>query len=114
MVISRKTKGWAALVLAVAILLGPGAKGLLQAEIDLIRLYQQRASPLVASVVTCRFDPSCSHFGLSALQEFGFWKGNLLIGGRLIKCSPIGFFWDSVGSRFWVLGSGFWVLGSGF
>ena len=99
MVISRKTKGWAVFVLAVSILLGPGAKWLLQAEIDLIRLYQ-RASPLVASVVTCRFDPSCSHFGLGALQEFGFWKGNLLIGGRLIHCSPIGFVWDSVGSGF--------------
>ena len=94
MVISRKAKGWAALVLAIPILLGFGPGGLLQAEIDLIRLYQQRASPLVASVVTCRFDPSCSHFGLGALQEFGFWKGNLLIGGRLIHCSPIGFFWD--------------------
>ena len=35
MVISRKTKGWAALVLSAAILLGPGAKGLIQAEIDL-------------------------------------------------------------------------------
>ena len=91
---SRKARGRAALVLAVSILLGPGARGLLRAEIDLIRLYQQRASPLVASVVTCRFDPSCSHFGLGALQEFGFWKGNLLIGGRLIHCSPIGFFWD--------------------
>jgi len=95
-VISRKTKGWVALVLAVAILMGPGARWLPQAEIDLIRLYQRRASPLVASVLTCRFDPSCSHFGLSVLQEFGFWKGNLLIGGRLIHCSPIGFVWDSV------------------
>ena len=100
MVISRKTKGWVALALAVSILLGPGAKWLLQAEIDLIRFYQQRASPLVASVVACRFDPSCSHFGLGALQKFGFWKGNLLIAGRLIHCSPIGFVWDFVGSRF--------------
>ena len=96
MVIRRRTKVWAGLVLAVSILLGPGGEWLLQAEIDLIRLYQQRASPLMASVVTCRFDPSCSHFGLGALQEFGFWTGNLLIGGRLIHCSPIGFVWDSV------------------
>ena len=100
MVIERRAKRWLALALAVSILLGPGAKWLLKAEIDLTRLYQQRASPLVASVVTCRFDPSCSHFGLGALQEFGFWKGNLLIGGRLIHCSPIGFVWDSLGSGF--------------
>ena len=96
MVIRRRTKVWAGLALAVSILLGPGGEWLLRAEIDLIRLYQQRASPVVAGVVTCRFDPSCSHFGLGALQESGFWKGNLLIGGRLILCSPIGFVWDAL------------------
>ena len=112
MVISRKAKGLV-LALAVSILLGPGAKWLLQAEIDLICRYQQRASPLVASVLTCRFDPTCSHFGLGALQEFGFWKGNLLISGRLIHC-----FSDRVRlgfcGGFWVVGSRFWVLGSRF
>ena len=79
------------------IVLGPGTEWLLRTELGLIRLYKQRASPLLAGVVTCRFDPSCSHFGLSALQESGLWKGNLRIAGRLIHCSPIGFVWDSLG-----------------
>jgi putative component of membrane protein insertase Oxa1/YidC/SpoIIIJ protein YidD len=101
-VISRKTKSWAALVLAVSILLGPGAPWLLQAEIDLLRIYQQRASPLAERFIICRFDPSCSHFGLASLREFGLWKGNARIAGRLIHCSPIGFVWDSLSSTFHV------------
>ena len=96
MVVSRRAKGWAALGLVALILLGPGAGGLLEAEIQLIRFYQRRASPLVGSLVTCRFDPSCSHFGLGALHDSGFWKGNLLIGGRLLHCSPVGWVWDVV------------------
>ena len=63
----------------------------LRAETAAIHLYQRFGSPVMSYVATCRFTPTCSHYALQALQEDGFWKGNLRVVQRLIDCSPIGF-----------------------
>ncbi len=77
-------------------LAGVSANRLLEAEIYGIHWYQGAASPLVAGVLTCRFQPTCSQFGLEALQTRGLVAGNLFIAGRLLHCSPLGFVWDAV------------------
>jgi len=62
----------------------------LRAETAAIHLYQRFGAPVMSYVATCRFTPTCSHYALQALQEDGFWKGNLRLVQRLIDCSPIG------------------------
>ena len=61
-----------------------------RAEIGAIHLYQKVGSPVMGYFVTCRFTPSCTHYAVRVLSDEGFWKGNLLIFQRLIRCSPVG------------------------
>ena len=85
---------FAPLVVTVAVLLCLltllGGSLLARAEIGAVHLYQSVGSPVMGYFVTCRFTPSCSHYAVRALGDEGFWKGNLLIFQRLIRCSPIG------------------------
>jgi putative membrane protein insertion efficiency factor len=52
----------------------------------LIRFYQRAISPFLPP--SCRFYPSCSHYGLEAIQRFGALKGGWLTVKRLTKCHP--------------------------
>ncbi len=52
----------------------------------LIRFYQKRISPL--SPPTCRFYPTCSHYGVEAVETHGVLKGLLLTVIRISKCHP--------------------------
>ncbi|MBI4203283.1 MAG: membrane protein insertion efficiency factor YidD [Chloroflexi bacterium] len=52
----------------------------------LIRCYQRYISPLIPS--SCRFTPSCSHYGYEAIAEHGFWRGGWLTVKRLARCHP--------------------------
>lgn len=52
----------------------------------LIRFYQKVISPLKPP--TCRFYPTCSHYGLEAIQRFGAIKGGWLTIKRILKCHP--------------------------
>ncbi|HWO96981.1 MAG TPA: membrane protein insertion efficiency factor YidD [Bacillus sp. (in: firmicutes)] len=54
--------------------------------IGLIRIYQKFISPLKPP--TCRFYPTCSHYGLEAVKRFGPFKGSWLTIKRLLKCHP--------------------------
>jgi putative membrane protein insertion efficiency factor len=36
----------------------------------------------------CRFHPSCSEYAREALSTVSFYKACILIGKRLLKCSP--------------------------
>lgn len=67
---------------------------LVRAEVRTIRFYQTWVSPVLGMVATCRFDPTCSQYALHALENRGFWQGNLMIGGRLLYCSPAGYLLD--------------------
>ncbi len=56
-------------------------------EILLIRsVYRPFFSPWLGQ--SCRFEPTCSHYGMDALAKYGFWKGNLLIAWRILRCNP--------------------------
>ncbi|SFA40219.1 hypothetical protein SAMN05216169_100334 [Anoxybacillus pushchinoensis] len=52
----------------------------------LVRFYQRFISPLKPP--TCRFYPTCSHYGLEAIRRFGALKGGYLTIKRLLKCHP--------------------------
>ncbi|WP_165976259.1 membrane protein insertion efficiency factor YidD [Bacillus salipaludis] len=54
--------------------------------IGLIRFYQLVISPLKPP--TCRFYPTCSHYGMEAIQRFGAFKGGWLTIKRILKCHP--------------------------
>jgi len=55
--------------------------------LKLIRFYQIVISPLKPP--TCRFYPTCSHYGLEAVQRFGALKGGYLALKRILKCHPL-------------------------
>ncbi|MDT8863028.1 membrane protein insertion efficiency factor YidD [Alkalihalobacillus sp. MEB130] len=52
----------------------------------IIRFYQLVISPIKPP--TCRFYPTCSHYGLEAVKRFGAWKGGWLTAKRICKCHP--------------------------
>ena len=54
--------------------------------ISLIRFYQKFVSPLKPP--SCRFYPTCSQYGLEAIQRFGAIKGCYLTIKRILKCHP--------------------------
>ena len=37
---------------------------------------------------TCRFYPSCSHYGYQAIYKYGALKGSLLAIWRVLRCNP--------------------------
>jgi putative membrane protein insertion efficiency factor len=57
-----------------------------KAFLAIIRFYQLVISPLKPP--TCRFYPTCSHYGLEAVQRFGAFKGGWLTIRRILKCHP--------------------------
>ncbi|WP_419955852.1 membrane protein insertion efficiency factor YidD [Neobacillus niacini] len=54
--------------------------------ISVIRFYQLVISPIKPP--SCRFYPTCSHYGLEAVQRFGALKGGWLTLKRILKCHP--------------------------
>ena len=55
--------------------------------LGLIRLYQKIISPLKPAP-TCRFYPTCSQYGVEAIQRFGAFKGGFITIKRILKCHP--------------------------
>lgn len=53
-----------------------------------IRIYQATLSPLLGS--HCRHTPSCSHYTVEAIQEWGVIKGIWLGMKRIARCHPWG------------------------
>ncbi|MVT07415.1 membrane protein insertion efficiency factor YidD [Chitinophaga tropicalis] len=54
----------------------------------LIRIYQWGISPLLGS--KCRYTPTCSQYGVEALQKYGLLKGGYLTIRRILSCHPWG------------------------
>jgi len=53
----------------------------------LIRGYQLTLSRALPGN-TCRFYPSCSHYGYRAIYKYGVIKGGLLAAWRVLRCNP--------------------------
>lgn len=56
--------------------------------IFLVKVYQTLISPLMPS--TCRFQPTCSHYTIEALQKHGLFYGGRLAIIRIFSCHPWG------------------------
>jgi uncharacterized protein len=52
----------------------------------IIRFYQIVISPIKPP--TCRFYPTCSHYGMEAIKRYGALKGGWLTIKRISKCHP--------------------------
>lgn len=57
-----------------------------RALIAVIRFYQRGISPLTPP--SCRFTPTCSQYGLEAIQRYGAGRGTWLTIKRLLRCHP--------------------------
>lgn len=62
----------------------------------LIRFYRKYISPAFPS--KCRFIPTCSEYGLEAIEKYGALRGGWLTFKRLLRCNPFnhGDFYDPV------------------
>jgi putative membrane protein insertion efficiency factor len=52
----------------------------------LIKIYQRTLSRVMPS--SCRFYPSCSEYGVQAIQKHGIFKGGWLTIKRIGRCQP--------------------------
>jgi len=59
---------------------------LTRAMMAAIRFYQAGISPLRPAA--CRFQPTCSAYGLEAIQRHGGGRGSWLLVKRLLRCHP--------------------------
>jgi putative membrane protein insertion efficiency factor len=55
--------------------------------LGLIRLYQMTISRGLPEN-TCRFYPTCSHYGYQAVYKYGAIKGSLMASWRVLRCNP--------------------------
>ena len=56
--------------------------------IILIRFYQYAISPLLGA--NCRYTPTCSEYGVQAVQIHGAFKGGWMAVKRIASCHPWG------------------------
>jgi len=62
--------------------------------VGLIKIYQKTFSfdhgPMkgVFPHGFCRFNPTCSQYGIDAISKYGVIKGGLLTSWRIIRCNP--------------------------
>lgn len=55
--------------------------------LGLIRLYQMTLSRVLPP--SCRFTPSCSHYGYEAVNKYGVIKGGWMAVKRIGRCHPL-------------------------
>jgi len=64
-----------------------------KAVLLIFKIYQKVFSPdqgiFRRSVPTCRFFPSCSQYGIEAVEKFDVIKGLKLLIKRILKCHPL-------------------------
>lgn len=54
--------------------------------IAFITIYRKYISPMKST--KCPYIPSCSQYGLEAVEKYGVWKGGLLALWRIVRCNP--------------------------
>ena len=56
--------------------------------ISFIKIYKIVLSPFIGNA--CRFEPSCSQYGMEAINKHGAFKGSWLTTKRVCSCHPWG------------------------
>jgi putative membrane protein insertion efficiency factor len=59
-----------------------------RASLVFIRIYQVTIGPLFGMMSSCRYEPTCSHYGYEAIQRFGARRGWWLAVRRIARCHP--------------------------
>ena len=59
-----------------------------RASLVFIRVYQVTIGPLFGMMSSCRYEPTCSHYGYEAIQRFGARRGWWLAVRRIARCHP--------------------------
>ncbi|MES3019228.1 MAG: membrane protein insertion efficiency factor YidD [Bacteroidota bacterium] len=54
----------------------------------IIKIYQTLISPILPK--SCRFTPTCSHYGVEAIKKHGPFKGGWMTLKRIGRCNPWG------------------------
>lgn len=54
--------------------------------IYMIKFYRNCISPMTGP--HCKFTPTCSQYGLEAIEKYGALKGSLLTIWRILRCNP--------------------------
>lgn len=54
--------------------------------IRMIKLYKKYISPMKGT--KCPYFPTCSQYGLEAIEKYGALKGGILTGWRILRCNP--------------------------
>ncbi|MBP3458157.1 MAG: membrane protein insertion efficiency factor YidD [Lachnospiraceae bacterium] len=54
--------------------------------IAIIKFYRKYISPL--KYTRCPYTPTCSQYGLEAIEKYGALKGGLLTAWRILRCNP--------------------------
>ena len=52
----------------------------------LIKFYRKNISPKTPP--SCKFTPTCSQYGLEAIERFGAMKGGFMTLWRILRCNP--------------------------
>ena len=55
--------------------------------IGLIKFYKKYLSGL-KTAPTCKYFPTCSEYGLEAIEKYGALKGGRLTVWRILRCNP--------------------------
>ena len=55
--------------------------------IGLIKFYRKYISGM-KTTPTCKFIPTCSEYGIEAIEKYGALKGGLLTVWRILRCNP--------------------------
>lgn len=63
-------------------------KGLAWLLIAFIKAYQYTLSPFIGR--SCRYQPTCSNYGIEAIRKHGPYKGFWLTVKRVLSCNPWG------------------------
>jgi putative membrane protein insertion efficiency factor len=59
-----------------------------RASLVVIRIYQVTIGPLFGMMSSCRYEPTCSHYGYEEVQRFGARRGWWLAVRRIARCHP--------------------------
>jgi uncharacterized protein len=55
--------------------------------IGAIRAYQVFVSPGLPG--RCKYYPSCSHYAIDAIRDYGAARGSILAAWRILRCNPL-------------------------